>query len=1186
MKNVMIFVANYRRVFRAAAIIVLMAICGGISAQTVSISPKTGNVISNVSYPDERHLDGFGGIWVHNQLPLTLITSDKSNLKVNGLMDEHANNIKAVADGFLLVSGNGSIVNHMSLSLPKGYRFTSYKIIMKYDNSVSELKPSVSSTLREMSSSFEGNGFASAVVSANSDKQVTLQRTSLTDEDMGNILYFRQEHNGGDAVLKVVSFVITFECTDKFGEILRPDASDLSSSAVSCVSLPFQTQRVDLGEIEKQTAASNYTSYKYNYNFVKDLAADFLFYDESGVVDGKAVAGTVGNKSIVALGNADVRTFLGVKNNTYWLETPTEALAQDKKTEIPVGYRIVGARVVFSNSVNIDIKKGDKIYITDGNGNFMNSSLKFTDAKVAWVYNTNGTVSTEDGKTYLVHNKRWVLFEGYVYSLSTTSKSSDADVFETDGLNLFYKDGSKRYVISYNDDGNAVYNIAQKYAEVFNANDVTPANHSFKLSVYDKTGENIFKTVDVNKDNPFGDIVLEKINNDAIKLKVEGLEGDNLAYLCLEVQLEALNPYIDKMDITCTDPTGNKTLKNQYLADDFTIGLDGKVDFAVPAIFGDKNLKFAFDGLHHKNADETYTGIGTLGQYSRYHFVKSDYYNLIGENLQGHRAEAADYDYTKKIAVSKAGDKQFICNNSDKFAAGTSGNDKFYYTEYRYSNDAYSTQGGNWIDVTANSGDDYQKRYLIVCDETRYNIAPTTKPRHAYYAYYSTDLKLTTIDYTPEITYTKVYDNGVLPTGPDANMYVGAKVSLKDNSSNVVSDGTGYVYAKQIVDQINKDITNKKEGAPVDAKHILYFDASKLNSVLFSSTDESWGKLEDLQQILGENALIYLPQGVTYGMKNIATRSLAGDDFVASNDIEIQDQKPFFAPYKIRMNAANEVKYERLVTNNNDTKKWVSLVLPFTIAVDKATGEYKTMGDNGEFTFYTMNSTNAFSNAQDVDELAYDVDAHFSPYIDSEVTQANYPYLVGIDRLEAGTTADKLLFIIRQKGATIEASPTTLAGETSSGTVKGTASTLQCYGTYSGATIAKENGIFYFNRDKFISSLVLDNRYTTVKVLPFRSYYVSKNPTKMRYMYISTDENTESGTSDINMMPNSISDAGFAYSASEGQLTLTALKNMNVAIRSINGQTFSTAKMANGETQSFTLPSGIYVVNGTKVVVR
>lgn len=1176
MKNVMIFVANYRRVFRAAAIVVLMTICGGISAQTVSISPNTGNVVSNLSYESESSLNSFGGIWLHNQLPMTLITSDEKTITDDGLMKVHANNVSAQGGQLIFASGSPSTtINHMSLSLPKGYRFTSYKLVMDYDTS-SENK--VASVIKEMDSKFSSEKVKVTV--GKNRKNVTLQRTSLNDEDMGNILYFRQEHSEGMARVKVVSFVITFECTDKFGEILRPDASDLSSSAVSCVSLPFQTQRVDLGKIEWATKGG-YASYKYDYEKVKDLAAYFLFYDESGIENGQAKAGKPGNGNIKALKNTDSRTFLGVKNSTYWLETPTEALSQDDK-EIPVGYRIVGARVVYSNSVDPDIEKGDDIYITDGNGRYMNANLKFTTTKVTWKYDSDGKVSTTNGSTttYLMHYSSF-----WGSSLTTTTKQNNASVFNTDGLNLYYNGNRGKYILSFDSNGNGVYNNAQQYAVVSNVN-AQSDDVSFKLSVFDKTGVNIFKTVEVNKNNPFGDIVLEKINNDAIKLKVEGLEGDNLAYLCLEVQLEALNPYIDKMDITCTDPTGNKTLKNQYLSDDFTIGLNGKVDFAVPSNFGDNNLKFAFEGLHHKNADETYEGIGTQGQYSRYHFVKSDYYDLIGENLQNHKSEAADYDYTKKIAVSVAGDKQFVCNNSAKFAAGTSGNDKFYYTEYRYSNTAYGEQGGTWSAVTANSGDDYQKRYLIVCDETRYNIAPTTKPRHAYYAYYSTDLKLTTVDYTPEITYTKVYDNGVLPTGPDNNMFVGAKVSLKDKSGNTVSDGTGYVYAKQIVDKINDDINNKVTGAPVDAKHILYFDASKLNSVLFSSTDESCGKLEDLQQILGENALIYLPQGVTYGMKNIATRSLAGDDFVANNDIEIQDQKPFFAPYKIRMNAANEVKYERMVTNNNDTKKWVSLVLPFTIAVDKGTGEYKTMGDNGEFTFYTMNSTNAFSNAQDVDELAYDVDAHFSPYTDNDVTQANYPYLVGIDRLEAGTTADKLLFIIRQKGATIEVSPNTLAGETSSGTVKGATSNLQCYGTYSGAAIAKTDGIFYFNRDKFISSLVLDNRYTTVKVLPFRSYYVSQNPTKMRYMYISTDENTESGTSNIDLMPNSISDAGFACSAYAGQLILTALKDMNVTIRSISGQTISAANMANGETQSFTLPGGIYVVNGTKVVVR
>lgn len=53
-------VANYRHVIRAAAILILTMICGGLCAQTVSISPTTGNVISASSTDNEQHLNGYG----------------------------------------------------------------------------------------------------------------------------------------------------------------------------------------------------------------------------------------------------------------------------------------------------------------------------------------------------------------------------------------------------------------------------------------------------------------------------------------------------------------------------------------------------------------------------------------------------------------------------------------------------------------------------------------------------------------------------------------------------------------------------------------------------------------------------------------------------------------------------------------------------------------------------------------------------------------------------------------------------------------------------------------------------------------------------------------------------------------------------------------------------------------------
>ena len=1152
------------------------------AAQTVSISPKTGNVISAASYEDESHLDDFGGVWVHNQLPMTLVTSDKSDLMKSGMMKEHANNVAVVDDCLVFASGSPvTTVNHMSLSLPKGYRFTSYKIVMDYDEKDSKAP----STFKEMDGTFK-NLKGSSVTVSRGDKGKILQRTSLNNTDMGNILYFYQEHTEGMARVKVTSFVVTFECTDKFNESLHAGVTDLANP-VSCIALPFQTHRTDLGKIE-ETTKEGYTSYKYDYKNVKDLSADFLLYDQKGVVNGTAVAGTTGDGAISSVYYNGQLTFVGLKNNTYWLETPTDAITQNGK-RTPVGYRIVGARLLYANNAHsIGFQKGDKIYITDGNGRYMNSSLEFTTTKVEWTYGEDGKVSTKSGKKtyYLRHYTGSFLFP--TVSLRTTTDADKASVYNTKGLNLFYGSVENAYIISYDASGNAVYDKDPKNnAVVVNANPTPETSTGFTIKLYDKTGEKVAQQAKVDANHVEGDLVLEKINNDAIKLQIEGLEEGQEAFVCFQVQLEALNPYIDKMDITCTQPSGEQALKKQYLADDFTIGTDGKVDFGVPSNFGTTGLKFAFDGLHSKSADETYPG-GQVGEYSRYHFVMSDYYKHIGENLQDHRSDAANYDYAKKIRVDVAGDKAFRCNNSDKFKAGTTGSETFYYEEYRYSNDGYAKQGGKWNDITTTENA-YRDFYIVVCDETRYNIAPTTTPRHAIYAYYSTDLKLTTVDYTPEITYTKVYDDAVIPTGPDKNYYVGATLRLRDTAGSLLPEGTGYAFTKQIINQINADIAAHKTNAPVDADHILYFDASKVNSLLFSSNNAAWGQLEDLKRDLGMNALIFLPTGVTDNHDNVATKSLSGDDFIAENNIVLEDQWPFFSPYDIRINAANEVSYKRFVANKNDTKKWVSIVLPFTVAVNTE-GQYINEDDKCDFTFFKMNTTNAFSKPNQSGELIFtDIDAHFSPYTGVETTQPNDAYIVRIDRAEMTEKEAKLMFILRQRGSTIVKTPMsrTIQGTASSGTVDGQSMDLIPQATFSGAEVDKAKGIFYFNKDKFVSSLAL-NISNTVKVLPFRSYYdctgMGTGKRNIRYINISLEPNNT--PTDIQEVTSKATNAGFVFSSQAGQLTVKATKDLRVNVRNVSGQTIDVKALKAGESHSVKLPSGIYVVNGTKVMVR
>ena len=1174
MKKLKLLISSCRGMIRCAATAVLLTVGMAAAAQTVSISPKTGNVISAVSYEDESHLDNFGGAWVHNQLPMTLISSDKSPITEVGLMKEHANNISVSNDGYLIfASGSKNTVhNHLSLSLPKGYRFTSYKIVMDYDDSESE----TASTVKEMDGGF-ANTYVKVVVGENM-KNVVLQRTSLNVSDMGNILYFLQDHGNNNRMgrVKVTSFVVTFECTDKFNESLHADLKTFLEHPVSCLALPFNTHRTDLGKIEQQTNGT-YTSYKYTYTNVKDLKADFLLYDESGVESGTAVPGTEGDKSISSVHYNGQLTFVGLKNNTYWLEAPTDAVTQNN-TRIPVGYRIVGARVLYANNAeHVDFQRGDNIYITDGHGKYMNSSLKFTPTKVEWTYGEDGKVSTGSGKVYLQHKiKKNFWGDVTSVSLSTTTRVNQASVYNTKGLYLFYGSGANAYTISCDDDDNAVYDSdLQDNAVVVNANPTTTSTNGFTIKLFDRTGQTVHQQATVSADHPQGDLILATINNDAIKLQIEGLEEGQEAFVCFQVQLEALNPYIDKMDITCTQLSGGQALKNQYLADDFTIGTDGKVDFGVPSNFGTTGLKFAFDGLHSKSADETYPG-GQVGEYSRYHFVMSDYYKHIGENLQDHRSDAAEYDCAKKIRVDVAGTKAFRCNNSDLFKAGTIGSSKFNYEEYRYSNAEYANQGGKWNDITTTENA-YRDFYMVVCDETRYNIAPTTTPRHAYYAYYSTSMKLERENYEPVVTYTRLYDNAMLEGGFDNNFYAGIKVTLKDNRGNVMPDGSGYVYARQVIDKMKE----AADGKPVNLGHVLYVDLSKVKAVITSENDATIGKLSDIKTLLGNNALIYLPQGVTANLDNVATKSEAGDDFNAENDIVLTDKLPFYSLYDIRLNADNEVVYNRTVTKANNTCKWASVVMPFTMALDPETGVYRQSEDGAEFMFYTMNADNSFSSTGS----RYSVNAHFSPCSGVSETEANKPYLVNIEKYIDSSAGDDVMFTLRQSGATIVKTPASLQGETAKGSVDGSEMSLVNRGTFSGEKMAKGRGVFYFNKDLFVSSLNLDERYPDVYILPFRTWYdrVGTSSNAIRSIRVSTEPNL---ATNISRAIADVADAGFNLSANAGVLTVKATKDVRVSVRAINGKTLGVASLRAGDSRSFSLPTGIYVVNGSKVVMR
>ncbi len=1144
---------------RSIFLVAFLTCLAHVSAQTVSITPNTGNIIAAESYSTEQHLAGYGGCWIHHQLPLTLISSDQSGITANGLMQEHANNISYDSGKLIIVAGDPqNISNHMSLSLPKGYRFTGYKMTLAY-------KEGDASVLSETDDSFSTTHASASITKSTTN--VSLARTSMSKDDMGNVLYFLQTHSGNSGgYVTITSFEVTYECSEPFVEALAPT---LSSESVDCIQLPFETERVDLGAISKKTVNKN-TSFKYNYNNVTDLAAAFSLYDADGIKDGEADPTAMQSKHISTVLVGQKPSF-GLQNDTYYIETPTNAKAQGD-VEIALGYRLTGAKLYYSNACQSEAVLGSDLYIMDDQGQYMNASLKFTSTPVVWQSTSDGKIYT--GSTYLVSSSRGFSSSK---SLSTTTQQSNATSYAISGTKLY----SGSYVVSFTSEGKGSYTGTQ--AIVIGT---STSESQYTLALYDKTGETIAQQVTVNSSNPSGHIEVDGMNNDAVKFVVSDLTGQ-AAYLNVDLTLEALNPYIQKTDIVGTQIDGSKKLSQQFTTKDFALGPDGVVTFKVPVNFAPEGetVKFSFNHLTNKNADDTYGPLSSVGN-SRYHFVKSAYYDLINENLQAHRTEAADYDYSVKVLTEYAGNQQFKVNNTDEFNIGSDTNDKtFYVTDTRFSYSKFAEQGGTFQEVELTK-DNEQDCYLMVCDETRYNIAPTTVPRHSYYAFYKTHIKLETENYQPVLTYQPIYDHAMLASGYDDNSYVGVTISLKDAEGNLLADQSqGYVLTKQVTEQLSNDITNRVSGAPVDGKHVLYVDASNLNAMLYGEESE-WGKLESLQEMIGYNALILLPEGTTYSAHNIASKTVFGD-FKAENNIILSDQQPFYAPYDIRIDAANEVIYDRMLTKDNGAVKWFTTLLPFTIAVDE-NGVYNLGGEGGSLTFYQMNACDALDNIQMVDNYNYMADGHFSAISGQAATNANTPYLVSLENMDIDDESSNVLFSLRQRGSTIEKTPTSesIEGETSQASATRSSATLTQYGTYCGEKISKDQDVFYFAKDRFVSSANLLSGLDYVYIMPFRTWYASNGVSaiaNIAYINIST---LPGEATNIDAIATDKGAQGFAVSTGKGQLTLHADQALQARICNINGQNVTSIQLKAGETRTISVASGIYLINGTKVMVR
>ena len=135
---------------KAKLFMMLALLVMGVSnlfAQNVTISTKNGNMIVAQTQSDTGSSSGAFATWKHNQLSLTMTGSNSTTLTEDGQFASHANHFQPGSNcafsqqaqhpetdySSFIVAGWGTAGGTMpegayiSISLPKGYRFTGLK---------------------------------------------------------------------------------------------------------------------------------------------------------------------------------------------------------------------------------------------------------------------------------------------------------------------------------------------------------------------------------------------------------------------------------------------------------------------------------------------------------------------------------------------------------------------------------------------------------------------------------------------------------------------------------------------------------------------------------------------------------------------------------------------------------------------------------------------------------------------------------------------------------------------------------------------------------------------------------------------------------------------------------------------------------------------------------------------------
>ena len=1284
-------------------LLLLMLVTGTTQsvAQNVTIGPNNGSLITGQAggnTDDSGIKRGMGSMWIHEQLQLVMTTSDIANLTSSGeLADPSCAIDKMSFNGEeRLIIGAGQTQTFMVVSLPKGYRITSYRLVLQpnvYGNGI-QLHPGNQSwdigsddemRFYETPAWSSGSPYPSRTdqtthsttlecsdyiaVATASDGSITMQNNNATNRnkefvisrtspDMTNQLHFFFARASSQYAVSIKSFEIYFTAQGTFEADVLPAES---GQAVSVLQSPFSTSKMDIGAV---TWNNTLNVWRYDYTNVRDLIAYNWLYQEGAISGGKPTEGVATNKHIFPV-EVDGKGAYAFGNDTYYIEPPT-TIHTSTGAEAPIGYRIVGATFDYKwGTATVggtkSISNGYRVRVRFNNqDHYLNDNLDFvqTNQSGAFVWSVDEFGNLYTGTEYKRYLACFGEGEQRIISLSSSASGHEATwnlKVDNNGRVYYHSDGGNDYYLHYirRQEG-ADYHLRGYVTRDYNtnSNDIATASSTgshnitipsftpgaYKLEIFGTDKTTPVETFVVNSAADADVYELTGLNNDAVKFRISNLADGTQALVNVTLKLEALNPYIDKMDVICHDainPQTNKPtleLSQPFTASDFSVS-GGKFIFYVPSDYSDDLLTFTFSNLYSHYGDNTYyTGTpDQTNETARYSFVTSDYFLPVSGNqdtgIEGVPVNDGLYDsnyspnsnYLDKVFTSTAGNIRFKFNNAEDIGSSgssSSGNKylietPFTVTDYLGSADPDgSDKTGQFIScqLRADAAAGTQNTgifYVFTADETRYNIAPTTALQHRSYAFYRMDIELRAKTFTPDFTWKKIYPATLYDKeGTDAEDSMWG-LTLDTSDTEVVDGETvkmeSYLTYQEILDAITADINNTAKETATSMKQILYVDGTPLKAMLNSSQNSVVKKLEDLKKELPANALVFLPKNTTSTLDNVAYMTTSGA-FRAGKDIILTDKQPFYSPYDIQVDAANRATYTRLLTQPDYGQAVnATVMLPFTLALEDGLHT----NDDGKCSFYVSSmETNAQMATEGSSSVNYGT-AYFKP-LTTSVTVANKPYVIKVESIdESVSNGNKISFIATQKGSSIVKTPASVTesvfsgsfikGETAQAKYKDVNYYFTNYASYSGGKFdrAVSENVFYFSKNKYVDLHTLyPGTLQHLMSYPFRGVYTysisapASGAKLMNGFFISYDLDEMEDAGFATRLEQLGTKADMMIRSGKGFITITATADQKFMIRTLNGMAVKNVGVNAGNTTTVNLPAGIYLVNNTKITVK